>query len=182
MRRKPREQEFFKKQNKYAKGGSKKSSALAFVKIQLFSIQRTRIVSGLNYTEAHECRQNPDHHQSRDNGQRWQHSISLIFICPITSCHSYANSIFEDTSFLHPTIRRSEAVRSTRMSSYTTGHHFTQRASCFTSQLMCLTFKFDPAGGKTIWCHSNMHLASCAKTFIKVPGDLTVSLPSLYPC
>lgn len=99
----------------------------AFIKIQLFSIQRTRIVSGLNYTEAHEHGQNPDHHQSRDNGQRWQHSISLIFICPITSCHSYANSIFEDTSFLHPTIRRSEAVRSTRMSSHTTSHRFTQR-------------------------------------------------------
>ena len=95
MRRKAREQEFFKKQNKYAKGGSKnplhntrntcsytdmqdvsklgaKPSCTnkAFIKIQLFSIQRARIVSGLNYIEAQEHGQNPDHHQSTDNGQR----------------------------------------------------------------------------------------------------------------
>lgn len=99
----------------------------ALVKIQLFNINSTRVVSGLSYAEAHEHGQNPDHHQFRGNGQHWQHSISLIFICPITSRHSYANSIFEDTSFLHPTIRKSEAVRSTRMSSYTTGHPLTQR-------------------------------------------------------
>lgn len=74
MGRKAREQKVFKKQNKYGKGGSKNplpwhntnmqdASKLGTkpsctdkecVKIQLVSIQHSRIVSGLNYPEAHQ--------------------------------------------------------------------------------------------------------------------------------